>query len=65
MDQIVTRDMIRDRARQAFARGVGRNDHHMNPTAPAVADWQAEWDRCAAEAWGFSLDEQPAEACPP
>lgn len=63
MEQIVTREMIRERAREAFARGRGRDDHHMNPTAPAVADWQAEWDRCEAE-FNEALS-QLAEVCPP
>lgn len=48
MDNIVSREEIRRRAREAFARGAGRDDHNMNWFAPAVADWQAEWDRCAA-----------------
>lgn len=65
MEQIVTREMIRERAREAFARGRGRDDHHMNPTAPAVADWQAEWDRCAAPAWGVPVEEQVEAVCPP
>ena len=45
---IISRDTIRDRAREAFIKGRGRDDHNMNPTAPAVDDWQAEWDRCNA-----------------
>jgi hypothetical protein len=48
MDNIVSREEIRRRARDAFARGAGREDHNMNWFAPAVVDWQAEWDRCAA-----------------
>jgi hypothetical protein len=48
MDNIVSRETIRERARAAFARGAGRDDHGMNWFAPAVVDWQAEWDRCAA-----------------
>jgi hypothetical protein len=45
-DSIVSRATIRARARAAFQRGAGRNDHKMNPDAAAVADWQAEWDCC-------------------
>lgn len=46
---IISRDLIREKARRAFATGKGRDDHNMNWFAPAVKDWQAEWDRCAAE----------------
>lgn len=47
-DNIVSRETIRQRARDAFARGAGRDDHGMNWFVPALVDWQAEWDRCAA-----------------
>lgn len=43
---IISREAIRLKARNAFARGAGRDDHNMNPNAPAVADWQKEWDCC-------------------
>lgn len=49
-DPIISRDTIRARARKAFAQGRGRDAHHMNPGAPAVADWLDEYDRCAREA---------------
>lgn len=62
---IISIDMIREKARTAFARGAGRDDHGFNWHSTAViSTWQHEWDRCAAEAWGFTLDEQLAE-CPP
>jgi len=48
-DQIISRDTIRARARAAFERGASRDGHYMNPTSAAVADWQAEWDRCAIQ----------------
>jgi len=48
-ESIISRETIRARARAAFQRGAGRNDHKMNPDAAAVADWQTEWDCCAAE----------------
>lgn len=50
MEQIVSRDTIRARARAAFERGASRDSHNMNPDAAALADWLAEYDRCAAEA---------------
>jgi hypothetical protein len=62
MDQIISRDMIRAKARSAFVRGLDRDDHGFNSGAPAIADWQAEWDRCQ-EAFTASL-EQACE-CPP
>ena len=43
--EIISREMIRSKARAAYRRGAGRDDHGMNPCAPAVVDWQAEWDR--------------------
>lgn len=57
--------MIKAKARAAFARGAGRDDHGFNLGAPAIADWQREWDLCAAKTWGFLLDEQLVGACPP
>jgi hypothetical protein len=48
MDNIVSRETIRARARAAYARRAGRDDHGMNWFTPAVVDWQDEWDRCAA-----------------
>lgn len=51
MDQpIISRDLIRDKARAAFNRGVKRNQHNIPPDAPALVDWLDEWDRCAAAA---------------
>ena len=47
---IVSRDVIRKKARDAFLSGRSRDDHHMNPTAPALEDWLAEYDRMAAMA---------------
>ena len=49
-EQIITRDHIRAKARAAFNRGDSRDSHSMNPLAPALTDWLAEYDRCAAEA---------------
>lgn len=49
-EQIVTIDHIRARARAAFEAGLGPDAHHMNWNAAALPTWQAEYDRCAAEA---------------
>jgi hypothetical protein len=46
-DQIISRDLIRRKAREDFARGAGRDDHGFNWHSPAIATWQEEWDWCA------------------
>lgn len=45
-DQIVSIDHIKAKARANFAAGRKRNEHGMNPWAPALKTWLAEWDRC-------------------
>jgi hypothetical protein len=51
MDEpIISREAIRAKARRAFARGAGRDEHGMNPGAAAIAEWQGEWGRQYA-AW--------------
>jgi hypothetical protein len=47
---IISRDLIRAKARAAFSRGVKRNQHNMPPDAPALADWLDDLDRCNAAA---------------
>jgi hypothetical protein len=39
----VTPQIMRERGAQAYDMGLGINDHHMNPSALAIADWQAGW----------------------
>ena len=47
---IISLDMIRAKARAAFDRGAGRDEHHFNwHSTETIAIWQAEWDKCAAE----------------
>ena len=47
---IISIDMIRAKARAAFDRGVDRDGHNFNwHSTDAIATWQTEWDRCAAE----------------
>lgn len=58
MDQVISIAMIEEKARCAFSRGAGRDEHGFNWHSPAIAAWQAEWDRCAAEA-------EQLEASPP
>jgi hypothetical protein len=57
----VPRSAIEGKARAAFARGVGRDGHNFNwHSYAAIAVWQAEWDRCAAEEHARKLAEQAA-----
>jgi hypothetical protein len=50
-EPIISRAMIVDKAREAFARGTGRDDHGFNwHSVDAIATWQDAWDACAAAA---------------
>lgn len=40
---LVTPEMNRQRGADAFDRGVGIDEHHMNPGSPAIADWKKGW----------------------
>ena len=60
---IISRDMIREKARAAHARGATRDQHGFNWFCTAViSTWQHEWDLCEAEKQQAT---QLAEACPP
>lgn len=49
MDNIVTRETIRRKARSAYKRRVPRDGHNFNwHSTDAIETWQDEWDRCAA-----------------
>lgn len=45
--QIVSRAEMQQRGRDAFARGVSRANHGMNPWAPGVYDWHLGYDTAA------------------
>jgi len=50
-EPIIYRAMIQSKAREAFVRGAGRDDHGFNwHSVDAIATWQDAWDACAAEA---------------
>ena len=45
----VTPEIMRERGADAFDRGLGVDDHNMNPGVAAIADWRKGWmDRRAA-----------------
>lgn len=61
MTMIISRAMIVDKARAAFARGAGRDDHGFNwHSVDAIATWQAAWDECNVQ-----LLHAPAGSNPP
>lgn len=46
MDQsitLITPAMHAARGAEAFDRGLGIDDHDMNPGAPAIVDWKRGW----------------------
>jgi hypothetical protein len=45
----ITPKMMRQRGADAFDRGLGIDDHGMNPWSPAVADWREGWMQRQAE----------------
>ncbi|WP_371763362.1 hypothetical protein [Massilia sp.] len=63
-DTIVSRDTIRQRGADAFDQGRGINDHHMNPGAPAIDDWQQGWRDRRATVHARKLVKFAME-CPP
>lgn len=68
MDQIISRDTIKARGADAFDKGLGVDDHNMNPGVPAIADWQFGWHTRRIErsrARRTQDVQQLAEACPP
>lgn len=44
---IISRELIREKARDDFAAGKGRDEHGFNWHAAALEDWQQEWDKQA------------------
>jgi hypothetical protein len=47
---LITPAMHRQRGADAFDRGLGIDDHDMNPGSPAIADWKHGWIWRQAEA---------------
>lgn len=48
-DAIISRKSIQQKGAAAFLRGVKRDEHGMNPWAPALYDWHLGYDRAATE----------------
>ena len=47
--QPVTPDGMRARGADAFDRGLGIDDHGMNPGSAAIADWRKGWQERQAQ----------------
>jgi len=47
---IISRQTMRNRGADAFEKGEGRDDHHMNPGSAAIPVWQEGWDQAEADA---------------
>lgn len=67
---IISRDTIKARGAAAFDKGLGVDDHNMNPGAPAIADWQFGWhtrriQHSRARGNQVQAVQQLAEVCPP
>ena len=56
---IIPRALIREKAQEAFIKGVPRDGHDFNWHAAAIAEWQAEWDRCNAGYQAFQHGSEP------
>ena len=61
----VTPKIMRERGAFAFDEGRGIDDHHMNPGAPAIADWQAAWRERQAAAFAAAVVKSAMEVTPP
>jgi hypothetical protein len=60
-DPIISKALIKAKARAAHARGAGRDDHGFNwHAACAIETWQEEWDRCERQE-GCAFFRQQAE----
>jgi hypothetical protein len=67
MENIVSRETIRQRGANAFDRGVPIDGHNMNPWAPAVADWREGWMQRQAEVGALRVlaEAMVSEVSPP
>lgn len=62
----VTPEIMRQRGADAFDRGLGIDDHHMNEGAPAIADWRKGWQQRQAQVGADRLLALAmAMGCPP
>lgn len=61
----VTPEIMRERGAFAFDEGRGIDDHHMNPGAPAIADWRKGWLERRAEVHTVALVKHCMERISP
>ena len=62
ISKAVLQKRICEKAYVAFVKAAGRDSHDMNPGSPAVADFQAEYDRLELEARTSSDSHNPLAA---
>jgi hypothetical protein len=62
---LVTPAMNRQRGADAFDRGLGIDDHNMNPWVNAVADWRKGWQERRAQVCADQLLVLAMGMCPP
>ncbi len=60
MEQIISREAMRQRGAEAFNAGRTRDSHNMNWHSPALAEWLAGFDEAAHARYA----EQQLEAVP-
>lgn len=53
--QPVTPALMRERGAEAFDRGLGIDDHNMNPDAIAISDWRKGWQERHAAVCAYEL----------
>lgn len=63
--QPVTPQIMRERGSDAFDRGLGIDDHNMNPDAIAIADWRKGWQERQAKVGADQLLVLAMGMCPP
>ena len=60
--RIITPEIMRKRGADAFDRGLTLDDHGMNPSAAAIADWKTGWLNRHYE---VQVQGRHAMECPP
>ena len=63
--QPVTPSVMRERGADAYDRGLNIDDHNMNPSALAIADWREGWLQRRAQVCADQLLIAAMGMCPP